>query len=123
MNTELRSKEILTPVISATLPLLLLGRHLSNISNPHIQDGELHLPHSCWAELLSPAAMHAARLYYLEWINANVIDPPKATADYTVEQLQEMSMVGLYAPAIEEENQSRKRLPTANKQYTIFSVD
>lgn len=37
--------------------------------------------------------------YHLDWINENVIGPPKGTDHYTVEQLEEMGMIGIYAAA------------------------
>ncbi len=38
---------------------------------------------------------------HIKWVNANVIGPPKATDKHTVESLQKMGMVGLYAKEVE----------------------
>jgi hypothetical protein len=41
-------------------------------------------------------AMRQAWLRHLDWINRNVIGPPKATETYTQAQLEGMGMIGIY---------------------------
>lgn len=76
----------------------MLGKFLSNIYNPHSKDAERYLTHSHTDMFNGPSAMKAAWDRHLSWINSNVIDKPKATDTYTVEQLEAMGMVGVYAP-------------------------
>ena len=53
--------------------------------------------HDYHDQLAVPQAMHAAWLRHLDWINQNLIGPPKATEHYTEAQLVEMGKIGVYA--------------------------
>lgn len=60
-------------------------RHLSNIYDHRKPDARNTTPEEAWRQ-------------HLEWINRNVIGRPQATETYTVEQLEAMGMIGIYAP-------------------------
>lgn len=74
-----------------------VGRHLSNIYDHRRKDAEMFMCHDYNDMMAGPEAMHRAWLRHLEWINTNVIGPPKATAVYSQKQLEEMGMIGIYA--------------------------
>lgn len=79
----------------------MLGKFLSNITNPN-RPGAEHLHCYSFEDIQNgPEAMHEAWLNHLRWINSNVIGPPKATDYYSVEELEAMGMVGIYAPPFE----------------------
>ncbi len=40
----------------------------------------------------------SGREMHKEWLKGKIIGPPKATEAYTVEQLKDMNMVGVYLP-------------------------
>jgi hypothetical protein len=67
-------------------------RHLSNIFNPAAADAQQSITRS-FHETPEQAWRH-----HLEWLTGKVIGPPKATATYSVEQLEGMGMVGVYLP-------------------------
>ena len=73
-------------------------KHLSNIFDhrlPKTRDTFTGFTYHEWRE--GPQAIERAWLRHLEWINQNVIGPPKATDYYTVEQLKASGMIGIYA--------------------------
>lgn len=74
-----------------------LGRFLSNLTDPYSENAKLYLALSYDEWRGGPQERDRAWARHMEWVNANVIGPPKATDAYTVEQLQKMGMVGLYA--------------------------
>lgn len=43
-------------------------------------------------------AMDEEWQHHMNWVNQNVIRPPKATEAYTQKQLIKMGLVGIYAP-------------------------
>ena len=61
-------------------------KHLSNIYDPRREDAKRVSLYSCdeWQ-------------HHLDWVNQNVIGEPQATEFYTVEQLKDMGMVGVYS--------------------------
>lgn len=73
-------------------------RHLSNTFDhrlPKSRDTFAGYSYSEWLEGFN--AIDRAWQRHLDWINKNVIGPPKATDFYTREQLEEMGMIGIYA--------------------------
>lgn len=78
----------------------MLGRHLKNIYDHRLPDAEAMMSYDYddWAK--GPDAMHAAWQRYLDWINANVVGPPRATEIYSREDLERMHMIGIYAPPV-----------------------
>lgn len=53
---------------------------------------------------------------YLEWIRENTIGPPEATDKYTVKQLQDMGMVGIYAKEAKEEKEFQIKASASDDQ-------
>lgn len=95
-NTGIPSSETKpTPELSAAPSF---GRHLSNIFDHRKPNAEMYLTYSHHAYANGPSAMKMEWQRHLDWIKANIIGPPKATDHYTVEQLEAMNMIGLYAP-------------------------
>ena len=82
-----------------------LGRHLSNIYDHRLPNAEMYLVHDFHTTMAGPEDCHEDWLRHLEWINRNVIGRPKATEAYTVEQLEAMGMIGIYAPLESEATQ------------------
>jgi len=76
------------------------GRFLSNINDPRKPNARRYF-HGSYNAFMDKSGHSAADewRHHMEWVNANVIDRPKATDTYTVEQLEAMNMVGIYAPA------------------------
>ena len=74
-----------------------LGRHLSNISDHRKLCAETRCCYS-YHDHFDPAARRHEWESHLRWINENVIGPPKATDRCTQAQLEEMGMIGIYAP-------------------------
>ena len=75
------------------------GRHLSNIFDPSHPDARRFNTYSFHAMESGPAAIEEEWKYHLQWIEANIVGPPKATTRHTVEELEAMNYVGIYAPA------------------------
>lgn len=73
------------------------GRFLSNIYDPRKEDAKRFLTYSYDAISNGEAAMENEWQQHLKWVNQNIIDRPQATDHYTVEQLENMGMVGIYA--------------------------
>lgn len=72
------------------------GRFLSNIydhRNPTARRSFLH----SFQAMDNENAREEEWQQYLKWINANVIGPPKETERYSVDALQKMGMIGIYA--------------------------
>lgn len=74
-----------------------VGRHLSNIFDHRKHNSRMMFSHSYNAFICGEGAMDKEWQHYVEWIDRNVIGPPKATESYTVAQLEEMGMIGIYA--------------------------
>lgn len=73
-------------------------RHLSNIPDPRIpRTKEYFTCYTYYEWCNGPSAIEAAWERHLEWVNSNVIGRPKATEKYTVEELENMGMIGIYA--------------------------
>lgn len=67
-------------------------KFLTNIHNPSDKNAKLYIslrPH----ETLKEAVTN-----HLEWLKGKVIGEPQATEAYTVAQLKEIGMVGVYMP-------------------------
>lgn len=88
-----------------------LGRHLSNIGDHRKPHAEMMHCYSYHANF-DPAARRHEWESHLRWINENVIGPPKATDHYTQSQLEEMGIIGIYAPI---DSQNDQRQATASK--------
>lgn len=73
-----------------------LGRHLSNIHDHRLPNAESEMIHDYNDWMDGPEAMHRAWLSHLDWINSNVIGPPKETPYFTRKQLEDMGMIGIY---------------------------
>lgn len=73
------------------------GRWLSNTYNPALPNARDIAYYSLDA-VEDPAKRDEEWRLYLAWIGGNIIGPPKATKDYTAEQLAGMGMVGVYSP-------------------------
>ena len=71
-------------------------KFLSNTYDPNRPDAERHFAYSTHAVINGPEAMRLEWEQHLKWINKNVIGRPKATDYYTVKELEEMGMVGIY---------------------------
>lgn len=71
--------------------------HLSNIFDPRLEKNKETFTGFSYNEWCAgPASIERAWNRHLEWVNSNEIGRPKATEKYTVEQLEEMGMVGIY---------------------------
>lgn len=67
-------------------------KYLSNTYSPKLSDAPNYIfrrmhetPKEAWQN-------------YLSWLDNKIIGRPQATEKYTVEQLEEMGMVGVYIP-------------------------
>lgn len=78
-------------------------RHLSNIFNHLDPKAEMFFCHSHQAMFSEKDARDAEWQRHLDWINKNVIGPPKETEKYTSRQLKEMGMIGIYGAMKEKE--------------------
>jgi hypothetical protein len=65
---------------------------LSNIYNPKEDDARYHV-----TRMIDETDQEAWERY-LDWLKGKVIGQPKATSAFTVEELEEMKMVGVYLP-------------------------
>lgn len=72
------------------------GKFLSNISNPKSADARKYFTHNKEAFLDSELA-DLEWQYYLDWVEKNEIGRPSPTEHYTVEELENMGMVGIYS--------------------------
>lgn len=73
------------------------GRFLSNIYDHRKPDAEGKHTYSHHAMFCGLETMKWEWRHHLEWIDRNVIGRPKATEKYTVEELEKMGMIGIYA--------------------------
>lgn len=73
-----------------------MGRFLSNTYDPRRPEVKQYLRLS-YHDWLDPQGHDRAWKRHMEWIDAGVIGRPEATDTYTVEQLEAMGMVGIYA--------------------------
>ena len=85
------SKQNITAPVGSTV---LLGRHLSNIYDHRRPDAESLMIHDYRDHREGPQAMHAAWLLKLDWINQNMIGPPRSTPYYTRAYLEAQGMIG-----------------------------
>jgi len=67
-------------------------KFLSNTYDPKRKDAKMHVVRSFHG------TDEQAWKHHQEWLQGKVIGRPKATDAYSVEQLEEMGMVGVYAP-------------------------
>lgn len=74
-----------------------LGRFLSNIYDPRLPNARMYLTYSFHAHDNGKAGMDREWQAHLDWVNKNIIGPPKATDYYTQEELEAEKMVGIYA--------------------------
>ena len=72
-------------------------KHLSNIYDPRREDAKRMLCYSHNAMLNGQSAIDMEWQHHLDWVNQNLIGEPQATEFYTVEQLKNMGMVGIYS--------------------------
>lgn len=79
------------------------GRHLSNIYDHRKPDARHYHSYSFYAYGNTEVERQEWQ-YHLDWINQNEVGRPKATAHYTVEQLESMGMIGVYAKEPPREN-------------------
>mgnify|MGYP006352070807 CR=1 FL=1 len=70
-------------------------RHLSNLFDPRTEDARKNFTLSYHAHFDSALADREWE-WHMKWVNENVIGRPHASEYYTVEQLEERGMVGLY---------------------------
>lgn len=87
-----------TPPAEAITTGPLLGRFLSNIYDTWRPDAERRMMHHYHDWRAGPEAMREAWKRHIKWVRQNVVSRPKATASHTVEELEAMHMVGIYAP-------------------------
>ena len=66
-------------------------KFLSNTYDPERKDAPMHVV------TRNGETQQEAWYWHLEWLRGKVIGDPQATSAYTVEQLKEMGMVGVYA--------------------------
>jgi len=73
------------------------GKWLSNVYDPRLPDARRHFIYSLDTYNSGRAAMNTEWQQHLDWINKNVIGPPKATEKYTRQILEANDLVGIYA--------------------------
>jgi len=73
------------------------GRHLSNTYDPTIQDAKVGYSYSYYARLCGQSMMDYEWQTHLDWINENVVGEPEGCDDYTVQQLKDKGMIGIYS--------------------------
>lgn len=85
----------------STTPALLTkkapGTFLGNVHDPNAPNAQMYFTYSFHAWDCGPDAMRWEWEQHLRYLNENNIGPPKATEKYTVRQLEEMGLVGVYA--------------------------
>lgn len=64
---------------------------LTNTHDPNDKRAEMHVDYRPLQE-----TRREAWLRHLEWLKDKVVGEPQATKHYTVEQLKEMKLVGIY---------------------------
>ena len=65
-------------------------KFLTNTHDPKDKYAKMYVAHSLYE---TPAEAWA---HHVEWLKDKIIGEPQATETYTVEQLKEMGMVGVY---------------------------
>lgn len=70
-----------------------LGKWLTNTYDPDRSDSRSYHVSSCCDKKESDRRWDS----YVDYVEKHIIGPPKASEKYTVEQLQKMHMVGVYA--------------------------
>ncbi len=75
------------------------GRFLTNMYDPRKPKARMYHTYSFHTWDSGKEAMDTEWQHHLDYVARNVICPPKATEKYTQKQLEDMNMVGIYAPA------------------------
>ena len=70
---------------------------LSNIYDHRLPSGEMYFIYS-FDTYQNPELKKQEWQNHLDWINRFVISRPKSTPSYTVKQLENMEMIGIYCP-------------------------
>jgi len=83
------------------------GKFLSNTYDPREPDAKRCHIYSHHAVHNGQTAIDFEWEQHMKWINANVIDRPKATKKYTTEQLEKNGLVGIYAPVESEDSNGK----------------
>jgi len=83
------------------------GRFLSNIYDPRKPDAERYMCYSHHAQSNGPGATREEWQHHMDWINKNIIGPPKPTQWYTESDLMDQSMVGIYVPTFYQKTVKR----------------
>jgi hypothetical protein len=73
-------------------------RWLTNINDHRVKGAEQRHHYSSF----DPAERAREWAYHLKWISEHIIGRPKASEEYTVEQLEGFGLIGIYAE--DEEN-------------------
>lgn len=74
-----------------------LGKFLTNTPDPNGEYGRALFAYSNHAQDCGQSAMDSEWQHHLNYIKEHVVGPPKGTEKWTVEQLQEQGMIGIYA--------------------------
>ena len=74
------------------------GRFLSNTHDYRRPDAERMHIYSHYAMSNGLDACKREWEQHLAWINENVIGPPESSDFYTVEELEQQGMIGIYKP-------------------------
>lgn len=72
-------------------------RFLSNTYDHRKPDARMHFTPTFQAWTQGSVAMDAEWQQHLDWINENIIGPPKATEKHTQQQLEDNDLIGIYA--------------------------
>jgi len=72
-------------------------KFLSNTHNPFLPDTKKFHCFSFHAIQGGPEACEEEWRQHMDWIKSNLIGRPQASKHYTVEQLEDMGLVGIYA--------------------------
>jgi hypothetical protein len=74
-----------------------LGRFLTNTADPNGKYGRMHFVFSNHAHDCGMAAMDQEWQHHLDYINEHIVGPPKGTEKWSVAELEEQGMIGIYA--------------------------
>ena len=74
-----------------------LGRHLTNTADPNGKYGRALFTYSNNAVDCGQAAQDAEWQHHLDYISLHMVGPPKGTAKWSVKELEEQGMIGIYA--------------------------
>lgn len=72
------------------------GRFLSNVIDPKSKMAKARFTFSNHAYDCGPDAMALEWQRHLDYIKKNVVKRPQATEKYTIEQLEERELIGIY---------------------------